>query len=89
MYNQLCNFSLPLLYFKFNCVINYAVYIIVQYIQQIANTYVHNYIMCAVVKSEWINCPEQPLSPPMMYFDETKYFAWSFNTELAEVLKEQ
>ena len=37
-----------------------------------------------IVKSEWINCPET-LPPPMMYFDETKYCAWSYNNDLAEV----
>ena len=25
------------------------------------------------------------MSPPMMYFDEMKYHAWSYNNDLAEV----
>ena len=37
-----------------------------------------------IVKFEWIHCPEI-LTPPLMYFDESKYCAWSYNTELAEV----
>ena len=47
--------------------------------------HVYLYTNMLLVKCEWINCPEQPLLPPLLYFDETKYFAWSFNTELSEV----
>ena len=46
-------------------------------------TFIVFFSLCEV-KSEWINCPES-VPPPMMYFDEMKYRAWSYNNDLAEV----